>query len=27
VKKFNRLGEKAFVIGRVENGKQGVEYI
>ncbi|MBI5739760.1 MAG: phosphoribosylformylglycinamidine cyclo-ligase [Nitrospirae bacterium] len=27
VKKFNRLGEKAFIIGRVEKGKQGVLYI
>ncbi len=27
IKKLNRLGEKAFIIGRAEKGKWGVEYV
>jgi phosphoribosylformylglycinamidine cyclo-ligase len=27
IKKLNRLGEEAFIIGRAEKGKGGVEYV
>jgi phosphoribosylformylglycinamidine cyclo-ligase len=27
VRKLNRLGEKAFIIGKVEKGKREVEYV